>query len=93
MTNELVHPGWCARNYRCTVSRLDGRHRSAAVCFPAADGRPTTVVSLSQRPTERTPVVEVRLRIRLSSRDESRQAEQIRQLLDRLNAAVREMTG
>jgi hypothetical protein len=92
MSRELVHPGWCARNYRCTVSRSGGEHLSQPLAIRTAAGQVSTVVSLAQRPTDETPMVELRVRIRLSARDEHRQARQIHHLVARLAAAVGEVT-
>jgi hypothetical protein len=51
-----------------------------------------TVVSLAQRPADHTPVVELRVRIRLTARHEHAQARQIHQLVSRLVAALGEGT-
>lgn len=92
MSRELVHPGWCARSYRCTVNRSGGEHLSQPLAIRTHDGRVCTVVSLAQRPTDHTPVVELRVRIRLTARHEHAQARQIHQLVSRLVAALGEGT-
>ncbi len=90
MSPGLVHPVWCASSNRCTAVHPRGGHLSAPWVFPAAGGRVATVVSLAQRETDRAPLVEIRLRIRLGSVDEAAQVRQVHRLLIRLNTAVRE---
>jgi hypothetical protein len=92
MTTELRHPHWCARNHRCTVSRLDGIHLSDPITFRTTGSRVSTVVTLSQRPTERTPAVEVRIMARLTATEEAHQARQIQRVLTRLVNAMKEIT-
>jgi hypothetical protein len=53
----------------------------------------SSVVSLVQRPADRTPLLEIRLRIRLATADEAGQVAQIRRLLLCLNKAVGKVTG
>lgn len=89
--SPLIHPSWCAESYRCTAVHPRGEHLSRPWVLPAgAGGRVSTVVSLVQRRTDLAPLVEVRLRIRLTARDETGQARQIRRLLVRLCVAVAE---
>lgn len=53
----------------------------------------STVVSMVQRPTDLTPLVEIRLRVRLGAVDEAGQARQIRRLLLGLDQAVGRVMG
>lgn len=86
------HPRWCARNYRCTATRYGGEHLSSPIVFPAGHDGVSTVVSLAQRPTDCTPLVEFRVRVRLTASEETEQAHQIRQLLLRLKRALGEVS-
>jgi hypothetical protein len=90
---SLSHPSWCARNYRCTATRDAGEHLSRPWTLPVNGAGMSTVVSMIQRPADPTPLVEIRLRVRLAAVDEAGQARQIRRLLLGLGAAVKRVTA
>ncbi len=91
--NTIPHPAWCAQNYRCTATRTDGEHLSRPLTFPMNGAGVSTVVSLVQRPLDPSPMVEVRLRVRLRSCDQAVQVAQIRRLLLGFDAVVGTVTG
>ena len=89
----ILHPAWCAQNYRCTATRTDGEHLSRPWTLPMNGAGVSTVVSMVQRPADRTPMVEIRLRVRLGAVDEVGQVRQIRRLLLHLDATVGRVMG
>ncbi|HEX6498796.1 MAG TPA: hypothetical protein VF054_07150 [Micromonosporaceae bacterium] len=84
------HPGWCGRGHHCTAEFGIGEHRSRPLTLPDAGGPVATVASLVLPVGQACPVLEVRLRVRLSP---TTPIGQVRDLLNALESTLRKELG
>lgn len=87
---KLTHPDWCGLGHYCSAQFGIGEHRSEPLTFPPTNAVSTAVVSIVQTPGAATPALEVRLRVRLSSRSAPGQAREAARLLEAIADALRQ---